>query len=148
MSDKKFMSVEQLDSGDFLESTTAKRNALEERAAIHISNMVYVDYDGIDKSHPSFLPPHHPDFELPSKELTAKVVEIISKEGYGREELASLLGVTSRALRNWISLDEKQANNTINKSNWFLLTQLAGLTLVTMRPHKAMKDLVREKLDK
>lgn len=109
----------------FIEKSKTEANS-------HIMFKVFGKANGIDKELPCFLQPQDPNFELPSKEVLNEVVNLILKRGYTKADICAFLGMSSernRTLNYWLKeTSEKQ----ISKSHWFCLSQLAGLTFITM----------------
>ncbi|MFA0159235.1 hypothetical protein [Vibrio sp. 10N.261.46.A3] len=109
----------------FIEKSKTEANS-------HIMFKVFGKANGIDKELPCFLQPQDPNFELPSKEVLNEVVNLILKRGYTKADIGAFLGMSSernRTLNYWLKeTSEKQ----ISKSHWLCLSQLAGLTFITM----------------
>ena len=102
----------------------------------HKHSMIYCDHGKINTKLNCYLSPTNPAFVLPSKEQLRLVVDHILSLNYSKQEISRFLGISSdgnRTLNYWLSDNDKKQ---INKSNWVLLTQLAGLTLVTALPKK------------
>ncbi|KJG00101.1 hypothetical protein [Photobacterium angustum] len=100
---------------------------LDRDFSLHKHTMIYCSHGEIDTAEPCYLSPTRRDFELPSKEQLRLVTDHIQSLGYSMSDISRLIGARPLSLSHWLSDNQ---DKQINKSNWVLLTQLAGLTYV------------------
>ncbi|ARR51938.1 hypothetical protein [Photobacterium damselae] len=137
------LSIVLLDDKTFAFELSSKRKKLDANYKYHLACMLYSSHGDIDISQNCYLSPIDPNFELPSKQELNKVVNHILSIGYSKQEISNYLGVQAernRTLNYWLS---ESSAKSINKSNWILLCQLAGLQLVTALPNLNNKRKVR-----
>ncbi|WP_188012740.1 hypothetical protein [Photobacterium damselae] len=129
------LSIALLDDKDFSNEMNQKRNELDKKYKCHLADYLYSDHGGIDITQNCYLPPESNDFELPSIGEVQKVVDHLLSIGYSKQNISKFLGIQmngNRTLNYWLS---ENSPRNINKSNWILLCQLAGLQFVTALPN-------------
>lgn len=75
----------------YSELVTEKQATTLEKVQRHIAYIASKEH-GIALQEPCFLPPEHPQFNLPSKEMVRQVINALVVRGYSRQEIASFLG--------------------------------------------------------
>ncbi len=125
--------VDYLTDKDYQDKTVEKIERNKEIANRHILHMEFGKFGGLSKDQKCLLQPTDPNFELPSKEIVKIVVDLLISRGMTKNQISEAVGVSvtgsNRLLNYWIN---PESDRTINKSNWIVMAQLAGLMLVTM----------------
>lgn len=125
-----FKSIAALDDPAFLKSFTEEREALNDSARLHISNMLICDHDGIDRGLNCFRAINDQLFELPGKDTVKLTVKLLTDRGISKSEITRCIGIPERRsnplLNKWMNED---SDSKINKSNWIVLATMAGLIL-------------------
>ncbi len=123
-------SLEMLDLQDFYQNFEREKKRLEDQTRLQIANRLICKHDGLDLSAPWFKPYDDPDFELPPKQAVRTVIKLVLARGYNKTQISDCLGVSktgsNRVINYWLSED---SDRHVNKSNWILLTIMAGIAI-------------------